>query len=45
VFPVCLHDPENDLGSLIQATKRTLANIPQRGVGYGLLRYLFNRPG
>ena len=44
VFPVCLHDPKNDLGSLIQATKRTLANIPQRGVGYGLLRYLFNEP-
>ncbi|MEX5556676.1 amino acid adenylation domain-containing protein [Pseudomonas rhodesiae] len=42
VFPVCLHDPQDGLGSLIQATKRTLADIPQRGVGYGLLRYLFN---
>ncbi|WP_448119967.1 amino acid adenylation domain-containing protein [Pseudomonas veronii] len=42
VFPVCLHDPQEGLGSLIQATKRTLADIPQRGVGYGLLRYLFN---
>lgn len=42
VFPVCLNDPQEGLGSLIQATKRTLADIPQRGVGYGLLRYLFN---
>jgi amino acid adenylation domain-containing protein/non-ribosomal peptide synthase protein (TIGR01720 family) len=42
VFPVCLHDPQEGLGSLIQATKRTLADIPQRGVGYGLLRYLCN---
>lgn len=42
VFPVCLHDPQEGLGSLIQATKRTLADIPQRGVGYGLLRYLLN---
>jgi amino acid adenylation domain-containing protein len=33
VFPVCLHDPQGGLANLIQETKRTLADIPQRGVG------------
>jgi amino acid adenylation domain-containing protein/non-ribosomal peptide synthase protein (TIGR01720 family) len=42
VFPVCLQDPQGGLANLIQQTKRTLADIPQRGIGYGLLRYLFN---
>ena len=40
VFPVCLHDPQDGPASLIQQTKRTLAQIPQRGIGYGMLRYL-----
>ncbi|MEB0223153.1 non-ribosomal peptide synthetase [Pseudomonas sp. 10S4] len=44
VFPVCLEDPQGGLADLIQQTKRTLAEIPQRGIGYGLLRYLFNEP-
>ncbi|MFJ2487420.1 amino acid adenylation domain-containing protein [Pseudomonas sp. NPDC087639] len=42
VFPVCLEDPQGELDRLIQQTKRTLAQIPQRGIGYGLLRYLFD---
>ncbi|HEY9663562.1 MAG TPA: condensation domain-containing protein, partial [Allocoleopsis sp.] len=43
VFPVCL-----EIGETVQATlkqvKANLRQIPQNGVGYGLLRYLANMP-
>ncbi|HEX6288832.1 MAG TPA: amino acid adenylation domain-containing protein [Herpetosiphonaceae bacterium] len=41
IFPVCLRlDPTLDVGASLQAIKEQLRTIPQRGLGYGLLRYL-----
>jgi amino acid adenylation domain-containing protein/non-ribosomal peptide synthase protein (TIGR01720 family) len=44
-FPVCLDaglgsDPGRSLGASLRAVKEALRGIPQRGIGYGLLRYL-----
>jgi amino acid adenylation domain-containing protein/non-ribosomal peptide synthase protein (TIGR01720 family) len=50
MFPVRLHVPESDLdeafaggpaaGRAVKAVKEQLRAIPDRGIGYGLLRYL-----
>ncbi|MEH2211070.1 non-ribosomal peptide synthetase/type I polyketide synthase [Nostoc sp.] len=41
VFPVFLELPEADnLPEALKAVKEQLRRIPQRGIGYGLLRYL-----
>lgn len=38
-FPVCLKDEGGGIDELILATKANLRDIPDRGVGYGILRY------
>ena len=41
IFPVLLDlEGIDDLGRQIQAVKRQLDELPNRGIGYGLLRYL-----
>ncbi|MFD2168564.1 non-ribosomal peptide synthase/polyketide synthase [Tumebacillus lipolyticus] len=41
VYPVCLQVPENgQLGAAIQAVKEQLRAVPNRGIGYGILRWL-----
>jgi non-ribosomal peptide synthase protein (TIGR01720 family) len=40
MFPVRLELPGDDLGSALKAVKEQLRRIPDRGVSYGLLRYL-----
>lgn len=41
IFPVALRiDPAADLMTNVQAIRAQLAAVPQRGIGYGLLRYL-----
>ncbi|MET7305396.1 condensation domain-containing protein, partial [Embleya sp. NPDC005575] len=41
VFPVVLHtDPDADAVTSLAAVKEQLARIPNKGVGYGILRYL-----
>ena len=40
MFPVRLEVPGDDLGSALKAVKEQLRKIPDRGVSYGLLRYL-----
>ncbi|PSB59549.1 non-ribosomal peptide synthetase, partial [Chamaesiphon polymorphus] len=41
LFPVCLQLPDEDCPrTLIQTVKEQLRQIPQKGIGYGILRYL-----
>ncbi len=41
IFPVCLSlSDEDDLGRQLTTVKEQLRQIPQRGIGYGILRYL-----
>ncbi|OEK07405.1 hypothetical protein A8C32_18400 [Flavivirga aquatica] len=42
LYPVCLHiaDQEDELGDLIATTKDMLRGVPNKGIGYGVLRYL-----
>ncbi len=41
IFPVLLHlEANNNPGEALQAVKQQLQNIPNRGIGYGVLRYL-----
>ena len=41
IFPVRLELPEaDDLGVVLKGVKERLRNIPRRGIGYGMLRYL-----
>ncbi|MFE9533360.1 amino acid adenylation domain-containing protein [Streptomyces sp. NPDC006691] len=41
IFPVLLTGPDGTgAGELIKSTKESLRAVPQRGVGYGALRYL-----
>ncbi|MEI6145688.1 MAG: amino acid adenylation domain-containing protein [Methylococcales bacterium] len=37
------YDPEQSLAVLIKETKESLRKIPNKGLGYGVLRYLCNR--
>ncbi|MET7018847.1 amino acid adenylation domain-containing protein [Bacillus mycoides] len=39
LYPVFLNNSEH-LGELIAGTKDTLRNIPNKGIGYGILKYL-----
>ena len=40
-FPVLLeYKPSNNLGDIIKSIKEQLDTVPNRGIGYGLLRYL-----
>ncbi|WP_459206817.1 amino acid adenylation domain-containing protein [Pseudomonas sp. MLB6B] len=39
LFPVCLR-PSTDLGASIKAIKEQLREVPDKGLGYGVLRYL-----
>ncbi|MBW4417615.1 MAG: amino acid adenylation domain-containing protein [Myxacorys californica WJT36-NPBG1] len=40
-FPVCLHLEETaTLGQALNAVKEQLRSLPNRGIGYGILRYL-----
>jgi amino acid adenylation domain-containing protein/non-ribosomal peptide synthase protein (TIGR01720 family) len=41
MFPVCLHVPEQlQPGLLLKSVKEQLRQIPRKGIGYGLLRYV-----
>jgi len=41
IFPVYLEMPESDgLGDLIKSVKEQIRAIPQKGIGFGILRYL-----
>jgi len=40
IFPVCLEGTSADIGTLIKQVKEQLRQIPRRGIGYGILRYL-----
>lgn len=40
LFPVVLKLPTGSLGDVIKSVKEQLRAIPERGLGYGLLRYL-----
>jgi amino acid adenylation domain-containing protein/non-ribosomal peptide synthase protein (TIGR01720 family) len=41
LFPTLLElESDTDIGSTLKATKEHLRSIPQRGINYGLLRYL-----
>ncbi|MGI0116165.1 amino acid adenylation domain-containing protein [Zooshikella sp. RANM57] len=40
VFPVCLQRSATDIAQHIQTVKKQLRAIPQKGLGFGLLRYL-----
>ncbi|MGZ5620293.1 MAG: condensation domain-containing protein, partial [Methylobacter sp.] len=43
-YPKLLHyDPQQKLADLLKATKESLRKIPNKGLGYGVLRYLQNR--
>ncbi|MGJ7517642.1 non-ribosomal peptide synthase/polyketide synthase [Pseudomonas baetica] len=44
LFPVCL-TPTTDLGGSIKAIKQQLREIPGKGLGYGLLRYMGDATG
>lgn len=44
-YPKALHyDPEQSLADLIKETKESLRKTPNKGLGYGVLRYLQHRP-
>ncbi|MDD1420878.1 amino acid adenylation domain-containing protein [Dolichospermum sp. ST_sed1] len=40
LFPVGLEIKENQLGEALKSVKEQLRSIPNRGIGYGVLRYL-----
>ncbi len=40
LFPVALKVPEGDWGTTLKSVKEQLRAVPDRGVGYGALRYL-----
>jgi non-ribosomal peptide synthase protein (TIGR01720 family) len=40
IFPVCLQLDGQESGALIKSVKEQLRQIPQKGLGYGVLRYL-----
>jgi amino acid adenylation domain-containing protein/thioester reductase-like protein/non-ribosomal peptide synthase protein (TIGR01720 family) len=43
IFPVLLHLEEtSNLGEILKVVKKQLRTIPNRGIGYGVLRYLSN---
>ncbi len=43
-YPTLLHyDPQQNLADLIKQTKESLRKVPQKGLGYGVLRYLQQR--
>ncbi|HYO52816.1 condensation domain-containing protein, partial [Archangium sp.] len=44
MFPVVLELPDAPLGEAIKSVKEQLRRIPNRGLGYGLLRYLQEDP-
>jgi amino acid adenylation domain-containing protein/non-ribosomal peptide synthase protein (TIGR01720 family) len=39
-YPIRLELPAGDLGESLKAVKERLRRVPQRGIGYGVLRYL-----
>ncbi|SDM61226.1 non-ribosomal peptide synthetase [Allokutzneria albata] len=40
MFPVSLHLPGSGWGEVLKSVKEQLRAVPQRGIGYGALRYL-----
>src|SRR6185369_504086 len=40
IYPVLLELSETDAGATLKSIKEQLRAIPQRGIGYGLLRYM-----
>lgn len=40
LYPVCLQKTENTLTGIIKSIKEQLRRIPNKGLGYGVLRYL-----
>ncbi|KYC42725.1 non-ribosomal peptide synthetase [Scytonema hofmannii PCC 7110] len=47
IFPVVLNIPATDkdnIGDVLKSVKEQLRTIPNKGIGYGLLRYLSQKP-
>jgi amino acid adenylation domain-containing protein/non-ribosomal peptide synthase protein (TIGR01720 family) len=44
MFPVLLHLPDGGPGAAIQAIKEQIRAVPDRGLGWGLLRYVAGDP-
>jgi len=44
MYPVLLPTPTPDRGTNLKHVKEILRNVPQKGMGYGLLRYLAKHP-
>lgn len=42
IYPVVLDIQTADLASVIKSVKETLHQVPNKGIGYGILRYLTN---
>ena len=40
IFPVILQLDQHEIGALIKSIKEQLRQIPNRGIGYGILRYM-----
>ena len=43
IYPVVLAGGAGGMGAVLQEVKEQLRGVPQRGIGYGLLRYLSER--
>ena len=44
IFPVLLKLEQSDPGLMLKSIKEQLRNIPKKGIGYGVLRYLSQDP-
>ncbi|PSB59548.1 non-ribosomal peptide synthetase [Chamaesiphon polymorphus] len=45
MFPICLDlAPDRHPGSLLKSIKKQLRQVPHKGIGYGLLRYVRREP-
>ncbi|MGW9571348.1 amino acid adenylation domain-containing protein [Paenibacillus terrae] len=40
IYPVLFQLPKNDIADAIKNVKETLRKVPQKGIGYGILKYL-----
>ncbi len=40
MFPICLKNEHKDIPSILKHIKEQLRDIPDRGIGYGVLRYM-----
>ena len=43
IYPIRLQKDKSSLGEILKSVKEQLRQVPQRGIGYGILRYLGDR--